>query len=253
MDAAEGNLDSVAILFALRRESSFFLRSLPHPRKVPSAPCAAWVVRLGSARIVVVETGVGAGRTMKALDWLLAGPIVAGQPFVPRALVSAGFGGALDAGLKVGDVVQAREAVDERGSFWPLPWGPPLEVPSVRLLTMTRMVAGAEEKAALATKHAAAVVDMESAHVARIAAERHLPLLCLRAISDDARTSLAPYLVDLLSAGRVAPGRLLLALLRRPWHVPELWRLGRATRLAARNLAGVLRRACATGALRCER
>ena len=36
--------------------------------------------------------------------------------------------------------------------------------------------------------------------------------------------------------GRVSPIRLALAVLARPWLVPELWRLAGATRIAARQL-----------------
>jgi adenosylhomocysteine nucleosidase len=183
----------------------------------------------------------------RALDWLLAAPAWRGVPYRPKALIFAGFAGALDPALRVGDVLLADEVVDGAGGRWPttwpgvLPeshWEPPLH--RGRLLSTPQLIATPDEKAHLAKTHQAWAVDMESAVFAERCTGAGVPFGCLRAVSDDAATSLSPALVHLLSAGRVAPLRLVSAVARRPSLVPELMRLGRDTRHAARQLAAAL-------------
>src|SRR5207245_980677 len=77
---------------------------------------------------------------------------------------------------------------------------------------------------------------------------RHgIPFGCVRAISDTADTALSPALLSVLSGGQVSPSRLASVVLRAPRVVPELWRLGRDTRRAARRLASVLHRLVGSG------
>lgn len=226
---ARARTDSTVVLFALRRESMYFVPRLSHPRKVP-APFPTWESHLpSSGRVLVLETGVGEGRTRSALEWLES------RANGPYRLISAGFGGALDPALKVGDVVRAGAVLEARGQLYPLD-----RFPGPRLVTVPRLLARPEEKKALAQRLGAQMVDMESAAVARFAQARGVPLTCLRAISDEAGTELSPHLVSLLGGGRVSGGKLTWALLRRPWLVRQLWQLGQATRLAGRNLAAAL-------------
>ena len=81
---------------------------------------------------------------------------------------------------------------------------------------------------------------MESAAAAAFCAEHGQPFLALRAISDDASTTLSPRLVRLLGGSRVSVRRLLGTVVRSPAVVAELWRLARSTRKAALRLAEFL-------------
>ncbi|MFO0965332.1 MAG: hypothetical protein U0793_07060 [Gemmataceae bacterium] len=224
---------SIVVLFALRRESSFFLKTLSGTGRIATQRFAAWTGNAGTATVLVLETGIGAAQTQRGLDWLIGA-------FRPRHLVAAGFCGGLDPLLRVGAVVQAGEVVDEGGALVPLAVQP-LAMPRVRLVTCPRLLATAAERASLATAHQAQTVDMESVHIARFGRDHGIPVTCVRAVSDDARSSLAPVLADLLSAGRVSAGRLTCALLRRPWLLRQMLRLARDTRVAGHNLALVLR------------
>lgn len=232
-------VNRLAILFALRRESMFFLRTMTQARRRKHTPCPVWTGEVDGVSLRVLETGIGKEKTRRALDWLH-------QPsptdsLRPDLVVSAGFGGALDPALRVGEVVQAGQVVDEQGNAWTTQVAFS-EQPALRFLTSTRMIASAAEKARLLMEHAAPVVDMESAEAARFCAELDLPLVCLRGISDDAVTELSPWLIPLLSGGRVAAGRLIWTVCRRPYLVPQLWRLGNNTRQAGAALALALRR-----------
>src|SRR5581483_2047520 len=108
-------------------------------------------------------------------------------------------------------------------------WGP--------LLTLPEMVGDPEEKRRLAAEHGAIAVDMESAFTARLCHERRVPFAALRALSDDVNTSLSPRLLGLLRGGKATTRRVALVVLKGPVIVPELWRLARDTRVAARRLA----------------
>ncbi len=176
-----------------------------------------------------------------ALSWLLSGPVVDGVPFRPTALVSAGFSGAIVPGLCVGDLILADAVGDGDGGSWPATWpartGP---YPRGRLLTVASLVGRPEEKRRLGQRSGAVAVDMETAAVARLATAAGVPFGCLRVISDDVDTPLSEALLAVLASGRVRPGRLATAVLRRPGLIAELLRLGAHTRQGARRLAAGL-------------
>jgi adenosylhomocysteine nucleosidase len=194
-------------------------------------------------RVLLLETGIGPERMEAALTWLLRQPLSGGRVYRPRFVVSAGFSGALQEGIRVGDVVVATEVADTEGGRWPATWPSP-DYPwpgrRGRVLTVRRLVGDPEEKRALGREHAATAVDMEAAAAARVCALSSIPFGCIRAISDDVHTRLSPRLVSLLFAGRVSAPRVLAALARSPRLAGELWRLARQTRLAARQLAVAL-------------
>jgi adenosylhomocysteine nucleosidase len=229
-------------MFALRRESMFFRHACRLLHRVPGAPCASWLAELSGRPLVMVETGVGQASVDSALDWLSTLP-------GPRFLVYAGFAGALDPSLQVGDVLVADAVIDTRSRTWPTSWRPrdavslvaaPLAIRCGRLLTATQLVASPEQKQTLAALHKALAVDMEAAYIAARCTERAIPFGCVRSISDRADTSLSPSLVGILGGGRVRPGRLFATIAGQPRVVAELWRLGRDTRHAARQLAMAL-------------
>ena len=99
----------------------------------------------------------------------------------------------------------------------------------------------AEEKAAL-RKQGASAVEMEAAGVAALAAGFGLPFYCVRSVTDLAGES---FHLDLNSAlrpdGKFATMQLIAASCRRPLStLPELLRLGRRARTAARTLGEFL-------------
>jgi nucleoside phosphorylase len=218
----------------------FFRRDCRPLRRLRAAPCRAFAGALVGQPLLVLETGIGRCAVEAALAWLLA------QAMPPRFILYAGFGGALDDALRVGDVLLADEIVDERGRRWATRWpGPAAAAPPWirrgRLLTTAELVATAEAKQRLGARHRAQAVDMEAAHVAERCAERNIPFGCVRAISDAVDVPLSPSLVALLSGGRVSLPRVFAALIRKPMLIPEFLRLGRDTRHAALQLAAALR------------
>lgn len=198
---------------------------------------------VGTAGVVAVAGG-GDGDGLAAKLDAMHGDI--------RGVISIGLAGALSPHLKVGEVVIADDIVTgvER---WQCHEGWRVRLMS-RLATAHQgqifgsdvIIDQAETKAGLHEATGALAVDMESQIAARFAAKRNLPLAALRVISDDATHVLPPAaLVAMKPDGRIALGRVLRSLVKRPIQVPALMRTARmsnrafAELLRCRNLCGV--------------
>jgi adenosylhomocysteine nucleosidase len=220
------------IAFALRRESLYFRGAFPPRRAVAGGPCPAYLLGLGPQPVVVLETGPGAPATARGLEWLLAN-----LPEPPAVILSAGFSGALQPQAEVGDLVLASEVVSPAGQIWQATWAPDAGLPRGRLLCVSELVAEPTDKRRLGECFRAVAADMETAALAQLCKAHQIAFGCLRVISDNLATRLSPRLVTLVQGGRVSPRRLAAAVLRHPVLLLELWRLARATRTAARELA----------------
>ncbi|HXD87439.1 MAG TPA: hypothetical protein VN641_13165 [Urbifossiella sp.] len=158
----------------------------------------------------IAVSGVGRDRARRCVEAVLAAT-------TPSLVIAAGFCGALRPTLRVGDIVE-----------------------SPRIITVGHLVSGTAEKRRLAELHDADAVDMESAAVQDLCAERNVPFRAIRVVSDAVDTALSPELVRLLSGGKVSVWKALAALRRRPALLGEFLRLGRDTKLAARKLCDAL-------------
>lgn len=230
--------DDPCLLFTMRRESAAFLRRFRPTQRLYDAPCWASFCGPADRSVLVMETGIGRESVLRALDWMLAKPLVDGVAYEPRFVVMAGFAGALVDALGVGDVICAAEVVDTHGGSW---GGEPNRTGQTeRAVTVDHLVTKPDDKRRLAIDFGAMAVDMESAYVAARCKAADVPFACVRAISDEVATALSPALTTLLSAGNVAMWRVVLALARRPMLLPELLRLARDTKIASAKLADVL-------------
>lgn len=244
------------MLTALEREGMYLRPRLWDLRPENGAPCPAWRGALGGARVLLVQSGMGAEATERALGWALS--------LRPARVLAAGFCGALG-DLAVGDVVVPDEVGD--GGEWhaltssPLPrFGgegrrgqllgagePPHPHPLspasgegggrrlTRLLTVPRPVLTAAQRRLLHERTRAVAVDMESAVAARLCRRYGVPFGCVRVVSDAG--DLPPELGHVVEGERVRIGAMLRALARRPGLAANLWRLARQSQLAARCLA----------------
>ena len=136
--------------------------------------------------------------------------------FPVSGIISAGFCGALDPALKVGDIIS---------SF-------------ADIYSMDRVAVTREEKHRLREQTGAAAVEMEAAAVAKRAAEWGVPFHCVRAVSDTAEEDMPLDFNRYRDAdGRFSRTRIALAALARPsTRVPALLRLDRNCRIAAESL-----------------
>jgi adenosylhomocysteine nucleosidase len=200
----------------------------------PAGIGVRWSARGVRGETVVLLAANGPGRA-NALDALEE----ACRRVTVGAVVSAGFVGALDLKLRPGDVFLAQTVLEFGTGVEYSVRLPECAESAVRgrLLTIDSVAQDAATKASLRQSGADAV-DMEAAALAWGAQARQLPFYCVRAVSDDARTS---FEVDFNAA-------------RRPdgtfsgWRIaaqaglsPRRWRhlmdLKRAGEQASRNLA----------------
>jgi hypothetical protein len=166
-------------------------------------------VRRGAPDATVVAIAAGAAAASLPAS-IPAGPIVV-----------LGLCGALR-GVRTGDAVLYREAVDEQGRYTfdgELVAALHAALPAlhlVRACTVDHVVTRATERAALAAAYGAGVVDMESTHVARALALRGRSALVVRVASDDPSFDLPPIAEAIDAAGAIRPLHLARAFAARP-------------------------------------
>ncbi len=113
------------------------------------------------------------------------------------------------------------------------------------LLSSLEPIGSASEKKTLWRATGAAAVDMESAAIAQIAAERSLPFIAVRVIVDLSTDELPRAVIAASRGGRLAPGRLLAGLACAPGDLGSLLRLSARYRCARSVLREIGRPASA--------
>lgn len=169
----------------------------------------------GDPSIQIRVSGVGRSRARARLEEALK-TVADASGSLPRVVIAAGYCGALVPELRVGDIVT-----------------------DPHIVTVDHLVADPEEKRRLAVSGARGV-EMESAAIAQVCAERGIPFTAIRAVSDTSDTALSPELSRLLAGGHVSVGRAIAALIRKPRLLGEFLRLGRDTKRASHALADAL-------------
>jgi len=239
--AEAANLTQVAIVAALEREIRALRPALRADRRWKDGSIQAEEGSLGGVSAIVASTGDGARRAASGVRDVL-------DRFEAKCMVILGVAGGLSPHLEPGRMVAAREVIEETGKV-----PPPDPFYTHRLLRRTgatpaifvctrSILCTAREKseayARLPWGSAAAAADLETAAFARAAAERGIPYVALRAISDPAEESL-PLDFNALrdSEGSVDARRVALAALARPWIVPSLWHLRARVSVCSENLA----------------
>ena len=189
----------------------------------------------GQIRIALAQSGMGGKVARRAAQALIDG-------HSPRWVISAGFSGALEPGMKVGDIVVGNSIVDAEGTElkidMKMPANPAAGLYVGRLLMVDRIVRSVAEKKTLAERLGAIAVDMESLAVAQVCHDSKTRFLAVRVISDDMSADLPPELLSVVgSSGAVRLGAVAGAIFKRFGSVKDLWKLreqgmGAADRLA---------------------
>ena len=185
----------IAVTFAVPQESRDFRRAL---RRAGG--------RMGGEEIRVVHLGIGPEAASANAQRLFA-------EAAPRAMICAGFAGGLAPGVRRGGLVIAENfsAPELLARARSLAGKTPNRFFGA-LVSQSLPIETAAAKAALAHDSGALAVDMETASVAEICAASGVPLLAIRAISDDAATPLPVPFAHWFDLGRQRPRPL--ALLR---------------------------------------
>jgi nucleoside phosphorylase len=187
-------------------------------------------------RSILVANGPGPALAARAVD-------VAVRSGEVGVLISTGFCGGLDPGLREGDIVVATEVMDlESGAAYrAVTPRTTRRYSRGRVLSQDRVAWTAGEKRRLRDQ-GGDVVEMEAAAVARQASRLGLPFACVRIVSDAAGEGLPVDLNSLRAGdGRFSRFRVLMAAVKSPVRVlPGLLRLQRRGRRIALVLGDFL-------------
>ena len=189
--------------------------------------------------VVVVCGGIGAEAARRAAEAVI-------HSYTPRIIYSTGFAGALDAALKVGDILQPRRVVNAGdGSSLQLENGE-------GVLVSFASVASPAQKAKLRESFSAHAVDMEAAAVARAAEVRGVEFAVVKVISDEFDFTFPDMQRFVDSSGQFQEGRFARFVAVRPWLWAQVARLARNSGRASRALCERLRRITADPAAKAE-
>ena len=206
----------IAITFALPAESSGFVGLLQNKSKRRNKGITTIVGTVDDHLVEIFHTGVGEKICRQRMARFL-------QDRQLDCLISAGFAGALDDQLGVGELLLARNlsTADLSGTL-DFPANLPIHV--ANLLTVPSMIDSREERNRIAQTTGAVAVDMETEFIARACAEHGVPLLSLRVISDTPCQPLPapPSMLFDLDEQQTNFGRLVFYVAK---HPPAIWRL----------------------------
>lgn len=225
----------IAITFALPTESSGLRRLLV--RNAQDAPNSGM---LNGRAVQIFHTGVGERVSTPRVEAFL-------QRRDLRFLISAGFAGALDPELRVGDVVIGSN-VSTAALIPGASIGSQTSIRVGKLISSSQIVESRDARARLARSTRALAVDMETEGIARACAQAGLPMLALRAISD---TADAPFpaparVLFAIEKQRTVAMRLVLHVIREPAAIGRLLRFRRQIFLARQALTTSISNAVAS-------
>jgi adenosylhomocysteine nucleosidase len=212
-----------AIIAALPGELKPLVRGWRHERR---NGIDLWRWRFDEGEWIAVCAGAGVDVATRALAEVEKdGPV--------DALISTGWAGALREDLAPGQAYRVSGVIDARTGERFLAGG---ALNNCWLVTSSR-VADAQQKPRLATTYSAALVDMEAAGVARLAAMRGIPFYCVKGISDGNSDQLPDFNRFISPSGQFQLTRFVFFAILRPWHWRALIRMGENSRRAARGIA----------------
>ena len=227
----------IAIAFALRAESSDFVPLLTKPITHARDGVESIRGQIHGRSVAVFHTGVGEKHCRARIDNFLRE-----QHF--KYLISAGFAGALDEGLQIGNLL-----ISENFSSPELLGSPHLDFADEgvflgKLATVPGVIDSKSERDSWAAKSGAAAVDMETEFIAAACANHRVPILSLRVMSDTPSEPFpapADVLFD-LEKQKTNIARLVPYLLKHPGALLRLNAFRQRVALARKSLTSALDR-----------
>ena len=177
--------------------------------------------------MVLVCGGIGAAAARRAAEAAIT-------VFNPTTVCSAGFAGALEAGLRVGDVIRPRLVINAGDANKAIVEG------GDGVLVSFEAVASRAQKGKLRESFGAQAVDMEAAAVARSAEARGKHFAVVKAISDDLDVEFPGMERFVDSEGNFQESRFAFYAAIRPWLWVRVIRLARNSSRASRALCAYL-------------
>jgi len=206
-------LNSTLICFALKEEAAPFHKiAARHPG------------------IVTLIVGIGRANAEQSVrSFLTSGS--------PALVLTCGFAGGLNPDLKLGEVVFDVQSPKSKVQSQLTAAG----AKPVKFFCADRIATTVAEKQALRAQTGADAVEMESAAIHAVCAERGIPCVTVRVISDTADEALPLDFNALAKPDKsIDAGKLALAIAKAPWKIGALLALQKKTKFAAERLAAVL-------------
>lgn len=213
----------VALIAAMPGELKPLVGRWPHSKR---NDVEFWAQRNPEDEWIAACAGAGQAAATRAFAALEeGGPI--------DLVLSLGWAGALRAEIAPGSAHNVAGVIDARtgerflcdagaGDLW---------------LVTSPSVADEREKRRLATAYKAALVDMEAAAIARLAAMREIPFYCIKGVSDSLDARMPDFNRFIEPNGHFKLGQFILFAALRPWYWPALVRMGENSRKAAQGIA----------------
>jgi adenosylhomocysteine nucleosidase len=216
----------LAIIAALPREVAALVRGVEPHRTFEER--GIMLYQLPNA--VIVAGGMGGLRATLAFE---AARAVAHIEHV----ISTGLAGACTSGLRGGDLAEAAFVVEERtGERYSV-----ITSPDPHVLVSSIAIADIKEKNRLAETYGAAMVDMEAATIARLAAAHGVTFRAIKAISDGHEFEMPSLKLFADHNGHFRTGAFAMHTALRPQQWGKAIELGQASRHALAKLHVALR------------
>ena len=239
----------IAILVAVKQELRPILRRADARHIVRQQHLDFYEGTLAGQPVALLALGIGKECARIAAEVTI-------KCYRPDLIISAGFGGGLQDGVRDGDIIIGTEVLDlcaDQGkdvrwrSAYKLARHRELNVTDGefrihfgKILTADEMVLKAANKARLGKATGALAVDMETSAVAAVAAARSTDMLAVRCITDNEHEDLPREFNDFFIVGQLKPSRIVTACARRPRLLTDLARLGHRAKRSGQNLARFL-------------
>jgi adenosylhomocysteine nucleosidase len=248
-------METIGLIAAMTQESDALLRLIRGWKRIASGPFRGHRFELSGRTCVLATSGMGARRAREVTRCLV-------ERSKPKLLISFGIAGAIEPDLEIGDVVApdafCQLSLEGPGPLQPLGTWPAgtreamvkaLDARGARLYPGTAITTGGSQfEHYKPGEMSHPILEMETAGIAQVAAEKGIPLLSLRAISDG---PLAPIPIDLGEMmdedANLQFGRMLKAFVRHPGILLQSRQMMRNSKIAADNAAIALVAALESG------
>jgi nucleoside phosphorylase len=243
-----GEMESIGLIAAMPSERDALLRCIKEWKRVTLGKSRGFHFQLSGRDCLLVTSGMGLKRAMDDTRALL-------EETSPTLLISFGIAGAVNEDLHIGDVVVAANTclLDKNlpGQFQPLAtlseaaWEAAAQVlhpDGARLVSGTAITTrGSQVGPGQLGEMLHPVLEMETAGIAQVAAERGTPLLSIRSISDGPKSPIPFNLEAMMDDDyNFRLDRMLMMVLRRPQIIFQSHHMMQNSRKAADHAARAL-------------
>lgn len=183
----------ICIIGAVKEEVAAIKSAMTISESWHTRTSSFWRGVFSGREVVLVRSGMGKMRASDALRQVC-------DRCAPSLIISMGYAGAVIPQLKIGDLIVADKVLEFSGNPVGVDWAVKQEIHEIPirpvsidktleferggLLTVDEVVYKPEGKRALGRLYRVLAVEMETSALARMALEKQIPFMSLRAISD---------------------------------------------------------------------